>query len=183
MQKMSRIRENHAAPRQMLKIMLYADMSHIYSSYRIESAYRRDVNFVYFLEGAHAPDHSNIARFRRCHFAPVSKTIMSRLTLFFADCREVSFENLFIDGAKIESVANKYTFVWKKSVEKNLKKMIVKIPMFVQKAEENFGIHLIYDGNIQLRHLKKLHKKLKKVQEDEGVVFVHGPGKRKTLLQ
>lgn len=179
----SRIRENHATPRQMLKIILYAYMNHIYTSRRIESACNRDINFMYLLEGGPAPDHSCIARFRSCHFAPVSKIIMSRLTLLLADCGEISFENLFIDGTKIESAANKYTFVWKKSVDKSLKKMIAKIPTFVQKAEEDFGIHLIYDGNIQLRHLKKLRKKLKKIQDEEGIVFAHGPGKHKTLLQ
>lgn len=179
----SRIRENHATPRQMLKVMFYAYMNHIYSSRRIESACRRDINFMYLLEGAHTPDHASIARFRSCHFAPVSKTIMSRLTLLLAGCGEISFENLFIDGTKIESAANKYTFVWKKSVDKSLKKMIAQIPAFVQKAEEDFGIRLIYDGNIQLRHLKKLRKKLKKIQEEEEIVFVHGTGKHKTLLQ
>lgn len=179
----SRIKENYATPRQMLKVMLYAYMNHIYSSRKIESSCQRDVNFMYLLEGKHAPDHASIARFRSCHFAPVSKTIISRLTLFLAECGEISFENLFIDGTKIESAANKYTFVWRKSVDKNMEKMITKIPMFVQKAEEDFGIHLIYDGNIQLRHLKKLRKKLKKVQEEEEIVFVHGSGKHKTLLQ
>ena len=179
----SRIRENCATPRQMLKVMLYAYMNHTYSSRRIESSCQRDINFMYLLEGAHAPDHASIARFRSCHFAPVAKTIMSRLTLFLADCGEISFENLFIDGTKIESTANKYTFVWKKSIDKSLKKLIDKIPMFVQKAEEDFGIHLIYDGNIQLRHLKKLRKKLKKIHEEEEIVFVHGTGRHKTLLQ
>lgn len=179
----SRVRENHATPRQMLKVMLYGYMNHIYTSRKIESSCNRDINFMYLLEGAPAPDHSCIARFRSCHFSAVSKIIMSRLTLLLADCGEISFENLFIDGTKIESAANKYTFVWKKSVDKNLKKMIEKIPVFVQKAEENFGIHLIYDGNIQLRHLKKLRKKLKKIQHEEGTVFVHESGRHRTLLQ
>jgi transposase len=72
----SRIRENCATPRQMLKILLYAYMNRIYSSRGMESACRRDINFMYLLEGIKAPDHSSIARFRSCHFAPVSKTIM-----------------------------------------------------------------------------------------------------------
>ena len=179
----SRIRENTVTPRQMLKIVLYAYMNHTYSSRKVESACGRDINFMYLLEGAHKPDHSCVARFRSCHFAPVAKTIMSRLTLLLADCGEISFENLFIDGTKIESAANKYTFVWKKAVDKNMKKMIDKIPGFVQKAEDDFGIHLIYDGTIQLHHLKKLRKKLKKVQKEEEIVFVSGQGKHKTLLQ
>lgn len=56
----SRIRENHATPRQMIKIMLYAYMNHIYSSRKVESACRRNVNFMYLLEGVQAPDHSSI---------------------------------------------------------------------------------------------------------------------------
>lgn len=51
------IRENCATPRQMLKVMLYAYMNHIYTSRRIESACQRDVNFMYLLEGIQAPDH------------------------------------------------------------------------------------------------------------------------------
>jgi len=35
---------------------------------------------------------------------------------------EVRFRNMFVDGTKLEANANRYTFVWKKAVEKNLKK-------------------------------------------------------------
>jgi transposase len=179
----SRIKENCATPRQMLKIMLYAYMNHNYSSRCIESACKRDVNFMYLLEGAPAPDHATIARFRSLHFAPVAKTIMARMTVFLKDCGEISFENLFIDGTKIESTANRYTFVWKKAVDKNLKKMIERIPAFVKRVEEFFEIHLIYDNKIQLRHLKRLKKMLQKIKEEEGTTFVHGIGRRKPPLQ
>lgn len=33
---------------------------------------------------------------------------------------EVNFENLFVDGTKIEANANRYTFVLKKAVSKNV---------------------------------------------------------------
>ena len=179
----SRIRENSVTPRQMLKIMLYAYMNRIYSSRSMESACRRDVNFMYLLEGAPAPDHATIARFRSLHFAPVSRLIMARMTMLLKDCGEISFENLFIDGTKIESVANRYTFVWKKAVDKNLKKMIEKIPDFVKRVEDDFGIRLIYGDEIQLRHLKRLRKMLKKLQDEEGIAFTHGIGRRKPPLQ
>ena len=60
-------REGHAnepTPRQMLKIMIYAYMNHKYSSREIESACQRDINFMWLLEGAKAPDHSTIARWQ-----------------------------------------------------------------------------------------------------------------------
>ncbi len=40
----SRIRENQASPRKMLKIMIYAYMNGLYSSRSIENACRRDAN-------------------------------------------------------------------------------------------------------------------------------------------
>jgi transposase len=72
-----RIRKNTATPRQMLKIMLYAYMNHYYATRKIESACRRDINFMYLLESAPAPDYSTIARFRSLHFAPVAEEILT----------------------------------------------------------------------------------------------------------
>ena len=40
-------RENQVTPRQMLKIVLYAHMCNLYSSRQIESACRRDINFMW----------------------------------------------------------------------------------------------------------------------------------------
>ena len=35
----------------------------------------------------------------------------------------VSLDNYFLDGTKIEANANKYSFVWRKAVEKNKVKL------------------------------------------------------------
>ncbi|WP_335621843.1 transposase [Clostridium isatidis] len=84
----------------------------------IELACRRDINFMFLLEGASAPDHSTFARFRSLHFAPCSEKILAEMTNFLYKIGEVSGNNIFIDGTKIEACANKYTFVWKKAVTK-----------------------------------------------------------------
>lgn len=179
----SRIRENTITPRQMLKIIVYGYMNGLYSSRKIENACKRDINFMYLLGGASAPDHSTIARFRSTHLAQVSEEIFSKLVNILADENEISKETLFIDGTKIEASANRYTFVWKKSVTKNMQKMMDKIPDFVLKCEQNFGIKLIYKNEIKMYHLKKLLKKLKKIANEEEVVFVYGKGKRKSSIQ
>jgi len=178
-----RIRKNRATPKQMLKIMFYAYMNHYYSTRKIESACTRDINFMYLLEGVPAPDYSTIARFRSLHFAPVAEKIMAEMTKFLAENGELSLENLFIDGTKLEAVANKYTFVWKKSVTKNQKKLMDKIPAFVLQAEKDFGIKILYKSEVKIYHLKKLRKKLKKIQKEENIIFVHGAGKRKSIIQ
>lgn len=179
----SRIRENRITPRQMLKIVIYANMNGIYSSREIEKACKRDINFMYLLGGASAPDHSTIARFRSIHFAQVSKDIMAQFTNYFGDINEISKDTLFIDGTKIESVANRYTFVWRKTIEKNMPKMLKSLPDFILKCEQDFDIKVIYKDKIRMHHLKKLLKKLKKIAIEEGIIFVYGRGKRKTSIQ
>ncbi|WP_418222546.1 IS1182 family transposase [Clostridium isatidis] len=178
-----RIRENQVSPMKMLKIMLYAYMNGIYSSRDIELACRRDINFMFLLEGASAPDHSTFARFRSLHFAPCSEKILAEMTNFLYKIGEVSGNNIFIDGTKIEACANKYTFVWKKAVTKNMAKLLIKLADLVKESEELYGIKLIYKDKVEIKHVKKLRKKLYELKRSEGIEFVHGCGKRKTTLQ
>ena len=178
-----RIRKNSATPRQMLKIMLYAYMNRIYSARDIEKVCRRDINFMFLLEGMPAPDHATIARFRTLHFAPFAKDTFVQMIEILHDLGEISGKNIFIDGTKIESCANKYTFVWKKAVTKNLAKLLEKLAQFVADCEVQYGIKVIYQNQVALRHIKKLRKKLYKIKKDEQITFVYGTGKRKSPLQ
>lgn len=179
----SRVRENQATPRQMLKILLYSCMNHRYSSRLMELSCHRDVNFMYLLENSPVPDHATFARFRSIHFAPCAERIMAEMTNFLYDIGEISGDAIFIDGTKIESCANKYTFVWKKAVTKNLEKLLAKLATFVAECEELYRIKLIYEDQVKIKHVKKLRKKLYALKEEEKVEFVHGSGKRKTKLQ
>ena len=138
---------------------------------------------MYLLEGMPAPDHATFARFRSLHFAPCSKRILAEVTNSLFELGEISGQNIFIDGTKIEANANKYTFVWKKAVTKNLAKRLEKLAAFVQECEELYGIKIVYRKQVKMKHIKKLRKKLYALKKAEGIVFVHGPGRRKTLLQ
>lgn len=178
-----RIDRNLASPRQMLAIVVYAGMNHIFSSRRIELACRRDINFMYLLEGKPVPDHTTIARFRSRHLAPCIKELFAQMDFVLEEAGAISLQDIFIDGTKIESVANKYKFVWKKSVQKNQAKLMEKLPDFVDKAREDFSVSLSHGKDIHLHHLKKLRRKLKAWQKEQGIQFVHGIGKRKTNLQ
>ena len=179
----SRIRENQVSPRTLLKIMIYGYMNKLYSSRDIENACLRDINFMFLLEGASAPDHSTFARFRSLHFAPCAEKILAEMTNFLYDIGEISGESIFIDGTKIEACANKYTFVWKKAVTKNMAKLLIKIADLVQECEELYGIKLIYKNVVKMKHVKKLKKKLYAIKKSECIEFVHGCGKRKSPLQ
>ena len=47
----------------MFKILTYAYSQNIYSSRKIESACKRDINFMWLLAGQKAPDHSRLLVF------------------------------------------------------------------------------------------------------------------------
>jgi len=179
----SRIRENQATPRQMLKIILYSYMNHIYSSRAMETACHRDINFMYLLENSPVPDHSTFARFRSIHFAPCANRILAEMSNSLYDIGEISGDAIFIDGTKIEACANKYTFVWKKAVTKNQGRLLIKLADFVAECEDLYGIKLVYRNSVKMKHVKRLRKKLYAIKHEENIEFVHGCGKRKTPLQ
>lgn len=176
-------RINSVSPRTLLKIVLYSYMNGDYSSRSMELNCRRDINFMFLLEGAPAPDHATFARFRSIHFAACSKRILAEMSNTLFDLGEISGETIFIDGTKIEANANKYTFVWKKAVTKNQEKLLIKLADFVAECEQLYDIKIVYGSTIKMKHVKKLRKKLYTLKESENVVFVHGIGKRKTPLQ
>ncbi len=179
----SRIREKQATPRQMLKIVLYSYMNRSFSSRAMQTSCQRDINFMYLLENSPVPDHATFARFRSIHFAPCAEKIMAEMSDFLYDIGEISGKAIFIDGTKIEACANKYTFVWKKAVTKNQAKLLIKLAEFVSECEEIYGIKLVYQNHVKIKHVNNLRKKLYALKQEEKIEFVHGCGKRKTPLQ
>ena len=169
------------SPKNLFKILVYAYMNNIYTSRQIELACKRDINFMYLLEGAKAPDHNTIARFRSARLKGIVDGLFNQVVHLLKDYGELSCENLFVDGTKIEANANKYTFVWKKTILKNQTKLQDKmrkeLPVFLAK----YGFKMYLAEEIKAKRLKKIIEKLNKIKT--SVVFVSGTGKRKTDFQ
>lgn len=176
-------RINTLSPRTLLKIVLYSYMNGDYSSRSMELNCKRDINFMYLLEGSPAPDHATFARFRSIHFAPCAKRILAEMSNTLFDLGEISGESIFIDGTKIEACANKYTFVWKKAVTKNQAKLLIKIADLIAECEQLYGLKIVYGDTVKMKHVKRLRKKLYALKQKEAIEFVHGIGKRKSPLQ
>ena len=160
-------RINSLSPRTLLKIVLYSYMNGDYSFCSMELNCKRDINFMFLLEGHSAPDHATLARFRSIHFAPCSKRILAEVSNILFDLGEISGETIFIDGTKIEANANKYTFVWKKAVTKNQAKLLIKLADFVAECEQLYDIKIVYGNVIKIKHLKRLRKKLYALKDAE----------------
>jgi len=110
-------------PRLMLKLLVYGYLTNSYSSRKLEDQAAQNVHFMWLL-GMKKPDHNTINRFRSEKLSGVLKQIFSQIVLLLQQEGIVSLkEAVFTDGTKIESVANKYTFVWGKSIKVNKEKM------------------------------------------------------------
>jgi len=112
-------------PKMLLKVVIYAYMNNIYSCRKIEKRLLRDIHFIW-LSGYNKPDFITINRFRNRVKNEINN-IFTQLVLILADKGFVSLDVEYIDGTKVESKANKYTFVWRKTVEKNRAKLMEKI--------------------------------------------------------
>ncbi|MFO1441675.1 IS1182 family transposase, partial [Bacillus sp. Bva_UNVM-123] len=113
-------------PRMMLKIILCAYTQSVFSGRKIEALLKDSIRMMWLAQG-YEPSYRTINRFR---VQPEVKELIRQCFVQFR-CQLVQ-ENLidqeaiFIDGTKIEANANKFTFVWKKSIEKYHQSLIEK---------------------------------------------------------
>lgn len=104
-------------------------MNNIYSCRKIETALKRDIHFIW-LAGYEQPDCNTINRFRN-RVKDEINLVFTRLVIVLAEKGFITLDVEYIDGTKIESKANKYTFVWRKSTEKLRAKLIEKIKVLL----------------------------------------------------
>ena len=170
-------------PKTMFKILTYAYSQNIYSSRKIETACRRDINFMWLLAGQKAPDHSTIARFRTGFLADACEDLFYQMVRRLAAMDELSKETVFIDGTKLEACANKYTFVWKKSVSKWEEKMYAKMEAALQLLNLEYMQSFSILRENRVSDLRRIVDYLTDYCRTHTVVFVHGRGKRKSVHQ
>lgn len=170
-------------PKVLFKVVAYAFMQRIYSTRTIENVCKRDINFIWLLQGYSAPDHSTIARFIKAYLGGCLEDLFYQLILKLAALEEIKFENLFVDGTKIEANANKYTFVWKKVINKNEAKMHLKIAELIDLINTNHLTTLTFVHEEPTKSLEKMISFLRQEQKDQEIIFVYGIGKRKSLIQ
>lgn len=176
----SKGRNPSVKPRILFSILVYAYMNGIYSSRPVEKACKRDINFMWLLQGIKAPDHNTIDRFRRERLSRCLDDLFAQFVEKLYEWDEIAFENLYIDGTKIEANANKYSFVWKKAIERNFEKQTVKIRALFSAIDAEYGTAFCSKDDAALNDAASF---LLKQKEALDVEFVSGTGKRKGSLQ
>lgn len=124
-------------PKMMLMVILYSYMNNVYSCRKIEKLLYRDIYYIW-LSGYQKPDFATINRFRNRVKNEIGH-IFTLLVLILVEKGFVTLEVEYLDGTKIESKANKYTFVWRKSVERNREKLFEKIRVLLQQINEQMA--------------------------------------------
>jgi len=105
-------------PRLMLKILVYGYLTNLYSSRKIEQAVTQNIHFMW-LSGMTYPDHNTINRFRSERLKGALKEVFSQVVLLLVEQGTITLKEAYLDGTKIEANANKYTFVWGRSITKS----------------------------------------------------------------
>lgn len=126
-------------PKMMLKVLVFAYLSNVYSSRRIEELLRRDIYFMW-LAGMKRPDFRTINYYRGKRLKEGFDAVFTQVVRLLHEEGFVSLKVQYIDGTKIESVANKYTFVWRGSVEKYDARLKAKTEALLRQIEQNHAI-------------------------------------------
>ena len=168
-------------PRMLLKIVVYAYLCNVYSGRQMEKLLRENIHFMW-LCGMNRPDFRTINRFRSERLSGGRlEGVFTKVVELLNDEGLVSLNVQYIDGTKIESVANKYTFVWKGSVEKNKAKLIDKVRGVLSVAEEELAIEESAEIPEELpqKEFERRAEKILSKMDELGI----SKGKRRRLIE
>ncbi|MEI5905870.1 transposase, partial [Bacillus spongiae] len=150
-------------PRMMLKIILCAYTQSVFSGRKIEALLKDSIRMMWLAQG-HEPSYRTINRFR---VQPEVKELIRECFVQFRcqliEEKLIDQEAIFIDGTKIEANANKFTFVWKKSIKNYHESLIKKSNQLYNELLQNEIIPEIEretDEQLSLEELKQLVQKV-----------------------
>ena len=163
-------------PRMLLKVLIYGYLSNIYSSRQLEAATKENIHMMW-LAAMSRPDHNTINRFRGQRLKDQLREIFRQVVLLLVESGHVSLKEVYTDGTKLESAANRYTFVWGRAIQTNKKKMYSqleelwnytqKIAFQESKTIELPGFEEI-DSEKIAKTVEQIHQVLKQTQVDES---------------
>lgn len=125
-------------PRMLLKVLFYSYLSNVFSCRKMEQALTESIAYMW-LSGKQFPKHSCINDFRSKRLKKHIHQLFTQVVLILVDLGYVSLDVQYVDGTKIESKANRYSFVWRKSVEKYKASLEKKIANILEQIEQGIA--------------------------------------------
>jgi transposase len=152
-------------PRMMLKIILCGYTQSVFSGRKIEALLQDSIRMMWLAQG-HEPSYRTINRFRS---NPLIENILRECFVQFrnqlVEKGLIEEEAIFIDGTKIEANANKFTFVWRKSVERYSDKLIEKSNQLYDELLEKEIIPAIEREKKEELSVKEMEEVVEKLDE------------------
>ena len=168
-------------PKMMLKVLVFAYLSNVYSSRRIEELLKRDIYFMW-LAGMKRPDFRTINYYRGKRLKEGFDAVFTQVVRLLHEEGFVSLKVQYIDGTKIESVANKYTFVWRGSVEKYDARLKAKTEALLRQIEQNHAIENQENPVPEELTAEEVTKRVERIKEKVDADNL-GKEERKSLKQ
>lgn len=173
-------------PRMMLKIILCAYSQSVFSGRKIEDLLKDSIRMKWLAQG-YKPCYRTINRFR---VNPAVRELIRQCFVQFrcqlVQEKLIDQQAIFIDGTKIEANANKFTFVWRKAIEKYHNNLIEKSNQLYNELLENEIIPEIERESEEQLSLEELAQLVQKVDDvvteyDEKIEESSDVSERKAL--
>lgn len=156
-------------PRMLIKVLVYGYMCNTFSGRKIEKQLKENIIYMW-LSGYSTPDFRTLNLFRTRRLNGDFESIFTQVVELIHREGLVTLDVQYIDGTKIESVANKYTFVWKGAVDTYDERLKTKVDAVLRQAEkvisseeEQVGTTIGMNSEELQRRLDNIVEKIEKV--------------------
>ncbi|MEZ7505178.1 transposase [Flavobacterium sp. Arc2] len=159
-------------PKMLLKVLFYGYLNNTYSCRKIAKAVKENIYFMW-LSGGLQLDFRTINDFRGQKLKGNVEKLFSQLVEMMVDLELISLEKQFIDGTKIEANAHKYSFVWKKAVEKNKERLQGKIDAVLAEIGQAIESDIMHTDNQNETKIdsQKLEEKIQTIKKKQKLNF------------
>jgi len=166
-------------PRMLLKVLFYGYLNNVYSCRKIAKAMKENIYYMW-LSGKQFPEYTTINHFRSHHLKETVNELFTQIVLMLVEMGHLTIKEQFIDGTIVESKANRYTFVWRKSIEKNKEKLEHKIGNILKEIEAGIATDNLPDdepptpvNSDELRkRIAQLNKELKSKEQQKQIKVI-----------
>ena len=137
---------------------------------------KENIHYMW-LSGKQFPKYNTINNFRSLHLKDTINDLFTQVVKLLVEMGHLTLKEQFIDGTTLESKANKYTFVWRKSVEKHRERLEMKIGNILKEIEKGIVSDNIPDdepptpiNSDELRErIANINKELKNKQQQNQI--------------
>ena len=121
-----------------------------------------------WLSGCIQPDHNTISNFRSGKLKGRFKKIFNQVVFLLAQEGHLNIKDIYVDGTKIEANANRYTFVWGKSIKNSrerIKKQLKELWRYVETVYADEAQQLNAPDNFDAVNPEEVTKTINRINQ------------------